>query len=155
MSENNEEHKQEEHWLKTYWRPAMGWQYFVICMFDFLVAPILNAIFFAGFNIAKYVPWDPLTLKGAGLYHLAMGAIIGVSAWSRGQEKMSFSSTTSQTPFGTSTSTSSSFSASSSPTPTNSYQSSPQSNYTPSYSRSQPQSYDNESDPPPKGGPFR
>lgn len=33
--------------------------------------------------------WDPLTLKGAGLFHLAMGAVLGVAAWSRGQEKMS------------------------------------------------------------------
>lgn len=134
MSENNEEHKQEEHWLKTYWRPAMGWQYFVICMFDFLVAPILNAIYFAMFNAVKFQHWDPITLKGAGLYHIAMGAIIGVTAWSRGQEKM----TTTHTPY----------------TPSSNY-SSPQSNYTPSYNRSQPQNYDNEPDPAPKGGPFR
>lgn len=32
--------------------------------------------------------WSPLTLQGAGLFHLAMGAILGVTAWSRGQEKM-------------------------------------------------------------------
>jgi hypothetical protein len=32
--------------------------------------------------------WNPLTLQGAGLYHVAMGAILGVAAWSRGQEKM-------------------------------------------------------------------
>lgn len=139
MSENNEEHKQEEHWLKTYWRPAMGWQYFVICMFDFLVAPILNAIYFAMFNAVKFQHWDPITLKGAGLYHIAMGAIIGVTAWSRGQEKM----TTTQTPYTPSY------------TPSSNYSSSPQSNYTPSYSRSQPQNYDNEPDPAPKGGPFR
>ena len=34
------------------------------------------------------VAWNPLTLQGAGLYHLAMGAILGVAAWSRGQEKI-------------------------------------------------------------------
>lgn len=32
--------------------------------------------------------WSPLTLQGAGLFHLAMGGILGVTAWSRGQEKM-------------------------------------------------------------------
>jgi hypothetical protein len=32
--------------------------------------------------------WNPLTLQGAGLFHLAMGAVLGIAAWSRGQEKM-------------------------------------------------------------------
>lgn len=32
--------------------------------------------------------WDPLTLKESGFYHLAMAAIIGVAAWTRGQEKI-------------------------------------------------------------------
>jgi hypothetical protein len=87
-----------DNWLKTYWRPAMGWQYFVICMFDFLIAPILNAMFFALYKgVGQFEQWDPLTLKGAGLYHIAMGAIIGVTAWSRGQEKMTIQSQSGQT----------------------------------------------------------
>lgn len=32
--------------------------------------------------------WDPLTLKESGFYHLAMSSIIGVAAWTRGQEKI-------------------------------------------------------------------
>jgi len=32
--------------------------------------------------------WQPLTLGGGGLYHLAMGAVLGIAAWSRGQEKI-------------------------------------------------------------------
>jgi hypothetical protein len=32
--------------------------------------------------------WQPLTLQGAGLFHIAMGAIIGVAAWGRTQEKL-------------------------------------------------------------------
>jgi hypothetical protein len=32
--------------------------------------------------------WEPLTLQGAGLFHVAMGAILGVTAWSRGREKL-------------------------------------------------------------------
>lgn len=35
-----------------------------------------------------YIQWDPLTLKESGFFHLAMGAIIGVSAWTRGNEKL-------------------------------------------------------------------
>lgn len=33
-------------------------------------------------------PWDPITLKEGGFYHLAMAAIIGVAAWTRGKEKI-------------------------------------------------------------------
>ena len=33
-------------------------------------------------------PWEPITLKEGGFYHLAMAAIIGVAAWTRGQEKI-------------------------------------------------------------------
>ena len=33
-------------------------------------------------------PYDPITLKEGGFYHLAMAAIIGVAAWTRGQEKI-------------------------------------------------------------------
>jgi hypothetical protein len=32
--------------------------------------------------------WNPITLKEGGFYHLAMAAIIGVAAWTRGQEKI-------------------------------------------------------------------
>ena len=32
--------------------------------------------------------WDPITLKEGGFYHLSMAAIIGVAAWTRGQEKI-------------------------------------------------------------------
>jgi hypothetical protein len=33
--------------------------------------------------------WQPLTLQGAGLFHLAMGAVLGIAAYGRTQEKMS------------------------------------------------------------------
>jgi hypothetical protein len=32
--------------------------------------------------------WQPITLQGAGLFHMAMGAIIGVAAFGRTQEKL-------------------------------------------------------------------
>lgn len=32
--------------------------------------------------------WMPLTLQGAGLFHAAMGAILGIAAWTRGREKI-------------------------------------------------------------------
>jgi len=79
--------KKEPYWIKNYWRPAIAWQYFAVCLFDFLLAPIMNAIISGVFGF-DYVQWDPLTLKESGFYHMAMGAIIGASAWTRGLEKI-------------------------------------------------------------------
>ena len=31
--------KEEEHWVKAYWRPAMGWLYMLICFMDFIGFP--------------------------------------------------------------------------------------------------------------------
>lgn len=90
----------EEPWIKQYWRPAIAWQYFTVCLFDFIIFPLLSMKFLSQ-------PWDPLTLKDSGFYHLAMAAIIGVAAWTRGQEKITKlldgsetveKTTTSQTP---------------------------------------------------------
>lgn len=69
------------------WRPAMGWSYLVICVWDFLVAPIFFVWFSHVFKVSLPT-WKPLTLSEGGLYHVAMGAIVGVTAWSRGQEKI-------------------------------------------------------------------
>ena len=35
-----------------------------------------------------YIPWEPLTLKESAFYHIAMMPILGVSAWTRGKEKI-------------------------------------------------------------------
>lgn len=75
-----------EHWIAKYWRPAAAWVYLVINIFDFIIAPLVNIYYFG--PSGKYIQWIPLTLMGAGTFHLAFGAILGVSAWSRGQEKM-------------------------------------------------------------------
>jgi hypothetical protein len=32
--------------------------------------------------------WQPLTLQGAGLFHIAMGAVLGIAAYGRTQEKL-------------------------------------------------------------------
>jgi len=77
----------EDTWIRNTWRPVVAWTYIVTCSMDFVVFPILWAIYLV-LAKAPIIQWDPLTLKGAGLYHLAMGAILGVSAWSRGREKI-------------------------------------------------------------------
>lgn len=80
--------KKQEDWMNAKWRPMMGWTYMATCLFDFILGPIL-------YNILQYYNpgqavgmWTPLTLQGGGLYHIAMGAIIGVSAYGRTQEKL-------------------------------------------------------------------
>ena len=76
----------EESWIKQYWRPAIAWQYLAVCIFDFIIFPLLT-IALSKFT-GTYVQWTPLTLQESGFYHLAMGAIVGVTSWSRGQEKI-------------------------------------------------------------------
>jgi hypothetical protein len=76
-----------EDWMNRKWRPAMGWLYFVVCITDFIIFPIAWTAYQTTMT-GVVTAWDPLTLKGAGLFHMAMGAILGIAAWSRGQEKM-------------------------------------------------------------------
>jgi len=77
----------EEHWVNCHWRPMMGWIYMITCIFDFIVAPILWTLLQAKLG-QPIIQWEPLTLQGAGLYHIAMGAVLGVTAYGRTQEKL-------------------------------------------------------------------
>ena len=74
-------------WMQKYWRPAMGWMYMLICMADMIVFPVLWALW-QGINHVPITQWNPLTLQGAGLFHIAMGAVLGISAFGRTQEKL-------------------------------------------------------------------
>ena len=78
----------KETWMNSKWRPAMGWMYMIVCTFDFIIFPILWSVLQAVNHGSVTSQWQPLTLQGAGLFHMAMGAIVGVTAWSRGQEKL-------------------------------------------------------------------
>jgi hypothetical protein len=88
---DTEPKKEEESWMQKKWRPLMAMMYMCVCACDFIVFPI-------GFTIVQFWEvaiqndafrqWQPLTLQGGGLFHMAMGAVLGITAWSRGQEKM-------------------------------------------------------------------
>lgn len=65
----------------------MAWQYGAVCIFDFIIAPMMTMAYFKWAGGA-YVPWVPLTLRESGFYHMAMMTILGVAAWTRGQEKL-------------------------------------------------------------------
>jgi hypothetical protein len=81
-----------EDWINRKWRPLMGYMYMIVCVFDFIIFPIFWAsIQLIETHAAASVlqQWQPITLQGAGLFHMAMGAVLGIAAWSRGQEKIS------------------------------------------------------------------
>ena len=82
-----ESEKKKEDWMNAKWRPMMGWTYMITCVADFILFPILWSILQAALK-QPVTAWQPITLQGAGLYHLAMGAIIGVAAFGRTQEKL-------------------------------------------------------------------
>lgn len=86
--------KKKEDWMNTKWRPAMGWLYMIVCFCDFVLFPILHSIYVTVLFTHGGPPdialsqWSPLTLQGAGLFHLAMGAILGITAYGRTKEKI-------------------------------------------------------------------
>ena len=78
----------KEDWMNSKWRPMMGWMYMGVCIFDFVVAPVLWSLTQAMFHGGVNVQWQPLTLQGAGLFHISMGAVLGLAAYGRTQEKL-------------------------------------------------------------------
>jgi hypothetical protein len=80
--------KKKEDWMNNKWRPMMGWMYMIVCMADFVVFPILWSIVQVHGGGEVKAQWQPITLQGAGLFHIAMGAILGIAAYGRTQEKM-------------------------------------------------------------------
>ena len=79
--------QKKEDWMNSKWRPMMGWMYMVVCMFDMIVFPILWSLL-QTMTHTPITQWNPLTLQGAGLFHIAMGAVLGIAAFGRTQEKM-------------------------------------------------------------------
>jgi hypothetical protein len=74
-------------WMQKLWRPAMGWMYMLICLLDMAVFPVCWSLLQAMMHM-PITQWNPLTLQGAGLFHIAMGAVLGISAFGRTQEKL-------------------------------------------------------------------
>ena len=70
------------------WRPLMAFVYMITCTCDFVIFPILWSLLQAMSKGSVTMQWQPLTLQGAGLYHIAMGAVLGVAAYGRTKEKL-------------------------------------------------------------------
>jgi hypothetical protein len=63
--------------------------YMVIILFDFIIFPIFWSIVqIYGSTGVVSLQWSPLTLLSGGIFHAAMGAVLGVAAWTRGKEKI-------------------------------------------------------------------
>ena len=74
--------------INSKWRPMMAVIYMLTCVTDFVVFPVLWSVLQALFHGTVTSQWAPLTLQGAGLYHIAMGAVLGLAAYGRSQEKI-------------------------------------------------------------------
>jgi len=91
MSDGNEmsaSEQKKEDWMNSKWRPMMGWMYMAVCACDFMLFPVLWSIHQALNHGQISSQWQPLTLQGAGLFHIAMGAVLGIAAYGRTKEKM-------------------------------------------------------------------
>ena len=75
-------------WINKKMRPMMGWIYMLTCTCDFVVFPVLWSLLQALSHGQVTSQWQPLTLQGAGLYHIAMGAVLGIAAYGRTKEKV-------------------------------------------------------------------
>ena len=74
--------------INSKWRPLMAVIYMITCFCDFVLFPILWSLLQVMNNGQVTSQWMPLTLQGAGLYHIALGAILGIAAYGRSQEKI-------------------------------------------------------------------
>lgn len=114
MSHHHPTHYKEQ-WWKEAWRPAAAAVYLIICLLDFGIMPLIYEWMNASLSNNTLVElalrfvdsaaqiealhtlkqsrvWVPLTLQGNGMFHIAFGAILGVAAFTRGQEKVAWAS---------------------------------------------------------------
>lgn len=80
--------KKKEDWMNSKWRPMMGWSYMATCITDFVIFPVLWSVLQSISKGQVNMQWQPITLQGAGLYHIAMGAVLGIAAYGRTKEKL-------------------------------------------------------------------
>ena len=78
----------DREFINNTWRPMMAWTYMAICICDFIMFPILWSLLQAFQDGAVSSQWHPITLEGAGLLHIAMGAVLGIAAYGRTKEKL-------------------------------------------------------------------
>jgi hypothetical protein len=86
-----EKKKSNDDWMTRKWRPMMAIMYMFCCLADFFIFPIMFTVvqfWETAVQNDAFRQWVPITLQGGGLFHVAMGAVLGVSAYGRTQEKL-------------------------------------------------------------------
>lgn len=66
----------------------MALTYMIIIIFDFIFFPVFWSLIQVYGSGSVSVQWSPLTLLSGGIFHAALGAVLGIAAWTRGQEKV-------------------------------------------------------------------
>lgn len=74
--------------INSKWRPLFAMMYLVACTCDFVLFPILWSVLQAMSAGQVTSQWQPLTIQGGGLFHIACGAVLGIAAYGRTQEKV-------------------------------------------------------------------
>lgn len=96
-------------WYQTTWLPAAAFIYLGICVFDFVLMPVYTALhngrienkivmILEDKEAAQFADsivkanqatrqWNPLTLLGGGMFHLAFGSLLTGGAVTRGLSK--------------------------------------------------------------------
>lgn len=83
--------------INEHWRGWAAIIYLIICLYDFVIASSFFNTGVVGYVeemskinielaaevIKQTSRWEPLTLTNGGIFHLAFGAILGVSAWNK------------------------------------------------------------------------
>lgn len=80
--------KADESWNQKHWRSCFAWVYMIICLYDFVLGPILFQVlefYNPGQDITAY---QAVTLQGGGVAHIALGSICGISSFGRTKEKL-------------------------------------------------------------------
>lgn len=80
--------KNQRYWMQTHWRPLMAIMYMIVCVADFIIFPVLWSILQSTSDGQVTSQWNPITLQGGGLFHVALGAILGVAVFGRTKEKL-------------------------------------------------------------------
>ncbi len=98
-------------WYQRTWLPFLAGIYMLICLFDFIIMPVYTAAHNSRIenavlttieakDVADFADgiikanqsqrqWNPLTLLGGGMFHLAFGALLTGGAVTRGIAKKS------------------------------------------------------------------
>lgn len=105
--QNNEHKTKVLEWMRNYWRPAIAVLYATILFLDFIVRPIVNITYAEEFDLVQTVEavkeldpmvqvqaieiasrnelWPQITNQEL---HYVFLVLLGITAWTRGQEKI-------------------------------------------------------------------